>query len=190
MNEQSSSPSSPDGREPATALRADEPMSKQVCLFVFSLLMDGRPVPKALEARAREFAANHPDCARIVADFELVRDVLGEELPAVASEGFSELVLQRSREAGGEILPLVRKLSLAAALLLGLTVSFQLSQPGAAVADDEFRQDHVVDVLRPDPFGPLDLDGGLRELLSDWTPLGQSSPTASDHAGIDEAADR
>ena len=46
-----------------TSLRPDEPMTDDLCLFVLTLVADGRRVPESLVTRARAHAAAHPACA-------------------------------------------------------------------------------------------------------------------------------
>lgn len=167
--------------EPTTSLGPDEPMSDEMCTFVLSLSRDGRSLHPRLVERAEAWADQHPACRRALTDFAIVGGVLAAEPSRQATQGFTERVLAEQRRVGrpGEVLPLLRRLSMAAAVLLGLTLAFDLSFPAGAAADDELaRQAHRIDVVRPDPFVPADLDAGLRALLPDATPLGSVAPQA------------
>jgi len=170
---------------PVNALGLDDPMDDERCLFVLSLLMDGRSVHPVLAERARSWAEEHPSCGQALRDFEAIRAVLREERELSPSEEFTERVLHE-REAGArsaDITPLVRRLSLAAALLLALTLAFELQLPSSAIADaDLSAQRHSIDELKPDPFGPPQLDAGLRALFPDAAPLSSRDPEAADTA--------
>ena len=159
----------PDGR-PASALRSDEALSDELCLFVHSLAMDGRPLPPRLLERARVWATEHPACAQAVRDFERLHEVLASEPARPARAGFTARVLRglQRRTSSERVLPLVLRLSLAAALLLAFTLAFDLHFPGRAEAGaDLARQSHVADTLRPDPFGEPQLEAALRRLFPD-----------------------
>jgi hypothetical protein len=176
---------------PVNDLGADDPMDDERCLFTLSLLMDGRSVHPQLADRARAWAEEHPGCHRALGDFEAIRDVLREERVALPSEGFTERVLEEHQQGArtGDVLPLVRRLSLAAALLLALTLGFDLQSPSSAHAGaDLAAARHSIDELRPDPFGPAQLEDGLLVLFPDPAPLA-SQPSAEDVAR-DPAGDR
>lgn len=168
-------------RDSATAIGPDEPMTDELCLFVLSLARDGRRFHPRLLERAEAWAAERLACQRALADFAAMSDVFAHEPPRRATEGFTRRVLSERRRVarGGDVLPLLRRMSVAAALLLGLTLVFDMSFPAGAAADDELaRQPHAIDALRPDPFSEVDLDAGLRALLPDATRLGSGTTPA------------
>lgn len=156
---------------PTTSLTGDEPMTDEVCLFVHSLLMDGRTVPGDLESRAKRWAAEHEHCRRAVADFEAIHDVLSTEPSHATGQDFTSRVVRtaRSEESAsrdGEVLPFVRKLAAAAAIVLSLTLIFEASTPEATVATDDVQsQRYAVDDFRADAFEADDLEAGLEALL-------------------------
>ena len=170
-----------------TSLRTDEPMTDELCLFVLTLDADGRAVPDELLARARGHAAAHPDCARQLADMTAVGGILSSEPTRQASADFTERVVAAARADAepGTVLPMVRQLAVAAALLLAVSIVWIGSGPGELVADDQIdAQSHAVDPFRVDPYGPDDLDAGLRRLLPDPRPRsltgGDESPSADE----------
>ena len=178
--------------EPVTSLDPAEPMTDELCLFVHSLLLDDRPVPAELAERARAWAAEHPACLAAVRDFEALGQVLAEEAPTGAPGDFTERVVTAARQEApaARVLPFVRRLSAAAALLLGLTLVFDLQTPGGVEAGDDLaRQRHVVDTLRPDPFGPADVDAGLRTLLGTEPLAGEPRAEDVDAGATDAPAD-
>lgn len=144
-------------------------------LFVLSLIQDGRLVPEQLSSLARAHSAAHPAVSDALADFRLLSEALSEEADEVASAGFTGAVLEQVRglRAPGPAaspfvvsLPLARRLAVAATVLLALTLSWDALRPAPAAADPaQEHQDYRGDVFRPDPYGPLDLDAGLKELL-------------------------
>jgi len=177
----------PDFRlESAASLGPDEPMNDEFCSFVLSLRRDGRSLHPRLVERAEEWADAHPECRRTLGDFAAVGDLLASESPVRASAGFTDRVLTKRRQfgRGGDVLPLLRRLSVAAALLLGLTLAFDMAFPAGAAADDELaRQEHEIDSLRPDPFSDANLDAGLQILLPDPTPLAGNAPGPGEQGG-------
>jgi hypothetical protein len=62
------------------------------------------------------------------------------------------------------VLPFVRRLAVAAALLIAVSLGWTMARPFPAQAGDEVQRHkhHVVDSLRRTPFSPDDLDAGLR----------------------------
>src|SRR5262249_4752466 len=94
--------------------------------------------------------------------------------PAVAaSAGFTGRVLAAvARERGTPdevlVLPLVRRLAVAAALLVAVTLGWSLARPAELQAGpDVQRHRHAVDGFRRTPFTPDDSDAGLRARLRD-----------------------
>ncbi len=170
-------------------------MTDELCLFVLSLVKDGRTLHPTLVTRAQGWAETHPSCQQALGDFAALSEVFRTEPELKASEGFTESVLRKQRREqrqGAQILPLLRRLSMAAAVLLGLTVAFDLGFPGGAAADDELEAHvHLMDSLRPDPFGGASkadaLRAGLDALLPDPSPRGLGTDAAPEQA---EAADR
>jgi hypothetical protein len=183
----------PDPRpQSATSLGPDEPLSDELCTYLLSLVRDGRGVHPRLVERAELWADEHPACRQTLGDFAVIGELLGDEAPRHASAEFTERVLSEQRRVrkAGDVLPLLRRLSIAAALLLGLTLAFDMSFPADAAADDEVaRQPHQIDKLRPDPFSGPDLDAGLLALLPDATPLSGSWNAREAPVG-EEGADR
>ncbi len=181
-------------------MNAPEPtaggMDDERCLFVLSLLMDGRAVDPELAAAARAHAAGHPDCARAVADWQAARAALAALPARTASSGFTARVLAAATAAGattgasgasgasGELcagdaaglLVFARRLALAAGLVLAATLGWDLAHPGALRADSGLqRHRHVVDHFRTGPFAPDAIEDGLRARLADvefGTPAG------------------
>jgi hypothetical protein len=172
--------------ESMTAIGPDEPMSDELCTLILSLQRDGRRLdPRAVE-RAEAWASSHPACREALGDFAALGDLLSSEPARQASPGFTDRVLNRRRllARGGDVLPLLRRLAIAAALLLGLTVAMDMTFPTGAAADDELaRQEHQIDTLHPDPFAAPDLDGALQVLLPDVAPLGGDSEGLEEPGG-------
>lgn len=146
----------------------DHLMDDQTCLFVHSLLMDGRDVPFETAERARQWAAQHPACRQVLDDMRAQSEALATAPVRCVSAGFTERVLAA---AGGSasavfvepVLPFVRRLAVAAGLVLVLTLGFDLSTPSGLVADDRIdKQRHVVDHFRSSPFAPDRIVDGLR----------------------------
>jgi hypothetical protein len=161
--------------ESMTEIGPDEPMSDELCTSLLSLHRDGRSLHPRLVERAETWASSHPACQQALGDFAAVSEVLSSEPSQSASRGFAERVLAKRRRfaRGGDALPLLRRLSIAAALLLGLTLIADMTFPAGAAADDELaRQEHQIDTLHPDPFAAPDLEGALQVLLPDVAPLG------------------
>ena len=170
-----------------SAERRDEPrdvhtgMDEAGCLYVLSLLMDGRPVEPALERAARAWAASHPECERALADWREAAAALAEQPPRRASAGFTERVLAAAgvaapvpRIAGAAaraaepLAPFARQLALAAGVALLLSLVVVLARPADLRADAGIeRHRHAVDGFRASPFAPDDLDAGLRARLLD-----------------------
>jgi hypothetical protein len=145
-------------------------MTHALCLWVHSLLLDARDVPASLAERAAEHAHRCPACARELADWRAVSGVLREEPALAAPPGLAGRVTAAARaEGGGEILPLARRLAVAAALVLAVTLVHDVVRPGTATADPDIARQpgHLIDAFRPDGTGPDDLRAGLRVLLPD-----------------------
>ena len=77
-----------------------EPMDEASCLYTFSLLMDGRPVEAGLERAARAYAASHPHCERVLADWQLQTQALAGLPGRTARPDFTERVLAAAERAG------------------------------------------------------------------------------------------
>jgi len=158
-------------------------MDETGCLFVLSLLMDGRPVEPALERAARAYAASHPECERALADWRAQSAALAALPPRAAGTGFTERVLA----AAGVAAPVhaapgavqlvrpaepqarfARQLAVAAGLALLLSLVVVLARPADLRADAGIqRHRHAVDGFRTSPFAPDDIDAGLRARLLD-----------------------
>jgi hypothetical protein len=159
----------------------DERMDEASCLYVLSLLMDGRPVEPGLARAARAWAESHPECERALADWKLQAQALAE-LPALtASPGFTERVLAAAERAGSlaragvrpagaiEAPPaFARQFALAAGVALLLSLAFVLARPADLRADSGIaRHRHAVDGFRASPFVADDIEAGLRARLAD-----------------------
>lgn len=164
-----------------------EPMDEARCLFVFSLLQDGRPVEPALERAARDYAASHPEVERALDDWRRQSRALAELAPLTASAGFTERVLAaaarqgtlRAPAAGGTaaagpaepaetLRPFARQLALAAGVALLLSLIVTLARPADLRADAAIaRHRHAVDGFRASPFAADDIAAGLRARLAD-----------------------
>jgi hypothetical protein len=156
-------------------------MDEASCLFVLSLLMDGRPVEPALERAARVYAASHPECERALADWQAQSAALAASPPRTASAGFTERVLAAAgvaapvRAAGAVAARPVepqarfaRQLAVAAGIALLLSLVVVLARPADLRADAGIqRHRHAVDGFRASPFAPDDIDAGLRARLLD-----------------------
>lgn len=175
MSASDGSPRSPRAFRPEPGrdgtLRPDEPMSDETCVFVLSLHADGRPVPPELLVRARAWAEDHPACRAMLGDFGAMSRALRALPVPRASARFAEGVLAARAAAGAapaDILTLARRMAVAAALLLGLTIVFDTSHPRSAMADpDVAAEPHAVDVFRAAPFADDDVDAALEALLPD-----------------------
>ena len=157
------------------------PLTDEEALFVLSLIQDGRAVPEQLGALARQHGAARPEIAEALGDFGLITEAFHSEAAEPASAGFTGETLSRAREGaaaapvpgnGTTLTPslfsfqLARRMAVAAALLLSLTLSFDALRPTPAAADPaQEQQFYRGDVFRPEPYGPVALDLGLRELL-------------------------
>lgn len=136
-------------------------------LRVLSLLRDGRPVPADEAARARALAAADPAVAAMLAAWERQAAALAAEPARTASPGFTARVLAALAGRGAQpaevlVLPLVRRLAMAAALLLAGTLGWSLAFPATLRADpDVLRARHAVDCFRPTPFAPDDVRAGM-----------------------------
>jgi hypothetical protein len=194
MNASDRIPQAGDDQRPPSggALRPDEPMSDELCVFVLSLHADGRPLPAALLERARAWASAHPACRAALADFAAIGAILRSEPAPVARPGFVRRVLAaRAAEAAGRgpALVLARRMAVAAALLLGLTVAAEIVLPRPAVADPDVTVErHAVDAFRPEPFQPDDLERGILTLLPD--PARRSSGRVRSEAAATKEAGR
>lgn len=183
-------------------------LTDEEALFVLSLIQDGRSVPEHLSALAREHSDAHPAIAEALGDFGLISEVFRSEAAEPASAGFTGEIVSRAREvstaeaalsdgprATHEVLretlqapsllsfQLARRMAVAAALLLSLTLSFDALRPTPAAADPAVEQQfYRGDVFRPDPYGPPALDIGLAELLPGR--LDQATGVATDPANV------
>ena len=163
----------------------EDPMDEAGCLFVLSLLMDGRPVEPALERAARAWAAGHPECERALADWRAQSAALAALPPRTAGAGFTERVLAAAGGAAPTHVPaaggavrrvrpaepqarFARQLAVAAGLALLLSLVVVLARPADLRADAGIqRHRHAVDGFRSSPFAPDDIDAGLRARLLD-----------------------
>jgi len=160
-------------------------------LFVLSLIQDGRAVPERLSAMAAEHGQTHPSVVAALGDFGLISEAFRAEAADPASASFTSRVLGQARAASPPKLApndpptpspelaqssnlrpsllsfqLARRMAVAAALLLSLTLSWDALRPAPAAADPAQEQEfYRGDVFRPDPYGPVALDLGLQELL-------------------------
>jgi len=140
-------------------------------LAVLSRLRDGRPVPAAEAASAQALAARDPQIADMLAAWERQAVLLASEPALSARPGFADRVLAAlARESSTPVevlvLPLVRRLAVAAALLVTVSLGWTLARPSPVMADaDMQRHRHAVDDFRRTPFGPDDLDAGLRKRI-------------------------
>lgn len=169
-----------DEREPP-----GEPMDEASCLYILSLLMDGRPVEAGLARAARAYAESHPQCERALADWKQQARALAE-LPALsASPDFTDRLLAAAERAGsvaqaagagrvrpaGEVealRPFARQFAVAAGVALLLSLVFVLARPADLRADAGIaRHRHAVDGFRASPFLPDDIEAGLRARLAD-----------------------
>ena len=140
-------------------------------LALLSLLRDGRPVDAEAAARARALAASDPEVGAMLAAWERQAALLAGEPALRAPADFTERVVAATRQdGGGELLtlPVARRLALAAALLLAVTLGWSLARPGTLRADPDLqRHRHAVDHFRATPFGHDDILRGLRGRLND-----------------------
>ncbi|MHC4844914.1 MAG: hypothetical protein ACYTCU_02005 [Planctomycetota bacterium] len=149
----------------------DRLMDDQTCLFVLSLLMDGRDVPAETEARALAWAAEHPACRDALDELRAQGEALSSAPTLRASPGFADRVLAAAGVGADAVpvepvLPFVRRLAVAASVALVLTLGFDLSTPSGLHAQDRLEnQRHVVDHFRSTPFAPDDIVAGLRARL-------------------------
>jgi hypothetical protein len=156
---------------------SDDPIDeaeRAEALAVLSRLRDDRPVPTADAARARELAARDPEIAATLAAWERQAAVLRSEPGVAARPGFADRVLAamaRERNTPVEILvlPFVRQLAVAAALLVAVSLGWTMARPARleANADLQHQRHHAVDSLRRTPFAADDLDAGLRARVAD-----------------------
>ena len=146
-------------RMPTEAERAE-------ALAVLSRLRDGRPVDAATAAWAQSVAESDAETRAMLAAWERQAAVLAQEPPLAAPAGFTERVLAAARgEAAGEVisLPVARRLALAAALLLTVTLGWSMARPAALRADPDLQKNwHAVDNFRSTPWERDDILGGLR----------------------------
>lgn len=142
-------------------------------LAVLSRLRDGREVPAAEAASARELAARDPEIASMLAAWDRQSALLAGEPAVSARAGFTDRVLaalaeQRSAPDEVLVLPLVRRLAVAAALLAAVTLGWSLARPAELHAGaDRPEQHHAVDGFRRTPFAPDDIEAGLRARKDD-----------------------
>ncbi|GEM_PF-3068589 len=189
------------------------PLTDEEALFVLSLIQDGRSVPEHLSALAHQHGEAHPAVAEALGDFCLMSEVFRSEAAEPASAGFTTELVSRVREVATaepaindgpgatdeparETRPtpsllsfqLARRMAVAAALLLSLTLSFDALRPTPAAADPAVEQQfYRGDVFRPEPYGPPALDVGLAELLPGR--LDQAEGAGSDPASDAELHD-
>jgi hypothetical protein len=138
-------------------------------LAVLSRLRDGRPVPAAEAASAQALAARDPQIAEMLAAWERQAALLASEPAVHARPGFTDRVLAalaRERNTPVEVLvlPFVRRLAVAAALLVTVSLGWTLARPSPVMADPDVQRHkhHVVDSLRRTPFAPDDLQALMR----------------------------
>lgn len=151
----------PDDDLRLTTSNLDEaPMDDELCVFVHALLDDGRPLSPQLVERARRWAAEHPSAAREVADLEAIGAALARD-DVEPSASFTDAVLAARRApvhvdevgaARGGVLPLVRRLSVAAALAIVATIGWGMLEPDALFADDDPASLEVERTHRADEF--------------------------------------
>lgn len=160
-------------RPPTDAERAE-------ALAVLSRLRDGREVPAEQAARARELAAVDAGIAAMLAAWDRQSALLAQEPAASAPAGFTDRVLAAlatERGAPDEVLvlPLVRRLAVAAALLVAVTLGWSLARPTELHAGaDRPEQHHAVDGFRRTPFATDDIDAGLRARKDDPAFVGRA----------------
>jgi anti-sigma factor RsiW len=156
-------------------------MDDQTCLFVLSLLMDGRDVLPDTQASALAWAEEHPACRAALDELRAQSQALASAPAHRASPGFADRVLAAAGVGAGAppvepVLPFVRRLAVAASVALVLTLGFDLSTPSGLHAEDRLeKQRHVVDHFRSTPFASDDIVQGLRARLLDdeaFAPLG------------------
>ena len=138
-------------------------------LAVLSRLRDGCPVPAAEAASAQALAARDPQIAEMLAAWDRQAALLASEPAVGARPGFTDRVLaalarERSTPVEVLVLPFVRRLAVAAALLLTVSLGWTLARPSPVMADPDVQlhKHHAVDALRHTPFETDDLDAGLR----------------------------
>jgi hypothetical protein len=178
------------------------------CLAVLTLLMDRRAVEPELAAWARAHAAAHPACAAAFAELQALAATLASAPARRASPGFTGRVLARiapaparaagaaagarvasagAGRAGGsvqrsaEVLPFVRRLALAAGLVLAVTLGVDLLRPAPLATDSGLqRRRHAADHFRRDALGPeQDIEAALRARLKDLEDKDLSVPAFS-----------
>lgn len=151
----------------------DHLMDDETCLFVHSLLMDGREAAPEVEARARAWAAEHPACRQALDEMRGSAELLASAPTRRVSRGFADRVLAAAGLGAGlapaePLLPFVRRLAVAASVALVLALGFDLSTPSGLVADDRLeKQRHVIDHFRSSPFAQDRIVEGLRARLKD-----------------------
>ncbi len=167
-------------------------MNRERCLHVFSLLVDGRPVPAAVEHAARQFALGDEDCAVALEDYRTLHELLASEPGVQASPGFATRVVAARTDEGAAVLPFVRRLALAAALALAVTVGWALATPQELMADGSLEADvHTVDHFRSSPYQTDDLTGGITSLLTDPDPFDRELVRPAQREAVaGEGADR
>jgi len=147
-------------------LRDDAPLSDELCLFVESLRLDERELPPTLDARVQAYVAERPELRRAVAELALHHELLSTAPALRVPDGFAERVLAARPVHTAAGRPVLRRLAAAAALLLAVSLGWELTHPVHTLADaDTARGRWIVDELQPDPFGPLEIDAALRERL-------------------------
>ncbi|GJM21935.1 MAG: hypothetical protein DHS20C15_18500 [Planctomycetota bacterium] len=150
-------------------LSGQEAITDELCLFVHSLRLDDRPVPAELAARVDAHVAASAELQRAVRGLSNDHELLSRGPEYEVPEGFAERVLKalkaRVRTQPARRPGLVR-FAAAAALLLGLSLVWDLSHPADVLADPDTATGRwIADDLRPDPFGPLQIEAALRKQL-------------------------
>ncbi len=155
-------------------------------LAVLSRCLDGEPVEPSEEARARSRLDSDPALAAAWRDMGSAQAALAALPGLTASAGFADRVVAAAAAAApthepAPILPFVRRLAVAAAVTLGVTVGGGLARPLVAAADASIEQAwHAVDHFRSSPYAADDLARGIHSLLRSPDPT--SPPPIPDPA--------
>ncbi len=141
-------------------------MDDELCLFVHSLLLDGRAVRPDTVERARQWASEHPAVAAAIGDFSAMSAALTPLEGLAPSADFTDRVLAarhppRINEVAAAARPAarlqdglaaVRRLSVAAALAIVTTLGYGVMRPAALFADDDPASLQVQQVHEADSF--------------------------------------